>query len=204
MKGRRSGERGSQVVSVRVRTSGDYWRVRDCRCNRTTNKRIAWTCTLRLRCQQPGSHAVSVRVSGDYWRVRDWRRDRTTEIRITWTRTLRLRLRLQWGCHAVSRDYWWVRHWRRNRNTKLKMRITWTCTLRMKSILRGSQRFMREETFQINCRVGMGWFARTNEIWIIWHRTLWLQSMKTLSLHSMWGKKSRDFLRVTDCGTFEI
>ena len=173
--------------------------------------RITWTCTLQLRCQRRGSHVVSVgigRIFGDYWPVYDGRHW-TTEIRITWTCTLRLRC-LQWGPHGVSvrvrisGDYCRVRDWRRNRTTKLKMRITWTCTLRMKSILRGSQRFMREEIFQINCRVGMGWFARTNEIWIIWHRTLWLQSMKTLSLHSMWGKKSRDFLRVTDCGTFEI
>ena len=149
MKGRRSGEGGSLVAPVWVRISADYWRVRDWRCNRTTNKRIAWTCTLRLRCQQLGSHAVSVRVwiSGDYWRVRDWRRDRTTEIRITWTRTLRLRLRLQCGCHAVSGDYWWECHWRRNRTTKLTMQINWTCTLRMKSILQVFQRFMTEETF---------------------------------------------------------
>ena len=196
---------GSQAVSVRVRIPWDYWRLRDWRCNRTTKMQITWTCTLRLRLLQWGSHAVSVRVriSGDYWRVREWRRDRNSIIRITWTCTLRLRC-LQWGSHAVSGDYWRVCHWRSNRITKLKIRITWTCTLRMKSILRGSQRSMREETFQINCGVGMGWYARSNEIWIIWHRNLWLQSMKTRSLHSMWGKKSRDFLRVSDCGTFEI
>ena len=166
--------------------------------------RITWTCTLQLWCLQWGSHAVSVRVwiSGDHWRVRDWRRNRTTNIRITWTCTWRLRL--QWGSHAVSGDHWHVCHWRSNRITKLKIRITWACTLRMKSILRGSQRFMREGTFQINCREGMGWYARTNEIWIIWHRDLRLHSMKTHSLHSMWGKKSQDFLRESNCGTFGI
>ena len=202
-------QRGSHVVSVGIgRIFGDYWPVYDGR-HWTSEIRITWTCTLRLRCLQWGPHGVSVRVkiSGDYWRVRDWRRNRTTNTQITWTCTLRLRC-LLWGPHAVSvririsGDYWRLRNWRRNRTTKLKMRITWTCTLRMKSILRGSQRFMREETFQINCGVGMGWFARSNEIWIIWHRTLWLQSMKTRSLLSMWGKKSRDFLRVTDCETF--
>ena len=63
---------------------------------------------------------------------------------------------------------------------------------------------MREETFQINCREGIGWYARTNEIWIIWHRNLRLPSMMTRSLHSTWGKKSRDSLRVSDCRTLEI
>ena len=173
--------------------------------------RITLTCTLPLRCQLRGSHAISVgvgRISGDYWRVYDGKHW-TTKMRITWTCTLPLQCQLR-GSHAISvgvrisGDYWRVRDWRRNRTTKLKMQITWTCTLRMKSILRGSQRFMRVETFQINCGVGMGWCARTNEIWIVWHSTLWLQSMKTRSLHSMWGKKSRDFVRVSDCGTLEI
>ena len=172
--------------------------------------RITWTCTLRWRCQQRGSHAVSVRVriSGDYWRVYDGRHW-TTKMRITWTCTLRWRCQ-QRGSHAVSvrvrisGDYWRVRNWRHNRNTKLKMRIPWTCTLRMKAILRGSQRFMREETSQINCRVSMGWYARNHEIWILWNRTLRLPSMMKPSLHSTWRRKSRDSLRVSACRTLEI
>ena len=211
--------RGSHAVSVRVRewrrnrttkiqinwtctlllrlqwgsraVSGDYWRVRDWRRNTTTKMRTTWTCTLRQRCQLRGSHEVSVRV-------REWRRNRTIKIQINWTCTLRLRL--QWGSRAVSGDHWRVCHWTSNRTTKLRLRKTLTCTLRMKSILR----LMREETFQINCREGMGWYARTDEIWIIWHRNLRLPSMMTRSLHSTWGKKSRDSLRVSDCRTLKI
>ena len=119
----------SSLHTRRRKKSGDYWRVRDWRRNRTTKMQTTWTCTLRLRCQLRGSHAVSVRV-------REWRRNRTTKIQINWTCTLRLRL--QWGSRAVSGDHWRVCHWTSNRNTKLKLRRTLTCTLRMKSILPGS------------------------------------------------------------------